>query len=582
MFDPHDPLLHVRVVTERVRVPVSSQLPLKPPQLLQAPVVVEPQLRPSVFREHPSLWLDVFDAQVPALQLRVVTERVRVPDSPQVPAKPPQLLHAPVVVEPQLVPSVSRAHPSVWVEVFELQAPLPHVRVVTDRERVPASPHVPLKPPHVLQAPVIVEPQLLPSVSRMQASVCVLVFEPQVPELQVRVVSVRERVPDSPHVPLKPVQLLHAPVVGESQVLPSVSRAQLRDSESGSCTQLPARHTERVTPRVSVPTSPQAPAKPPQLLQTSNSGAPHSVPSGRAPAGTHSGVGPPQSTRPVLQGSPTSVQGSSGTQVSLHSPEALQDAAPPMHGLPTGAVASSGQAFAVPLQTSGTSHSPAASLQTKPIGCFSSRGHSALAPSQSSGRSQGPAASRQTDPALPAPATVQTGVPVEQSKVPTSQGFSGWHGSPHSGGARSVGAISMATSTRMSIEPSIVGGSRSGRSSQPRSLQNSSSLHAPSTGAERHAPSAVHRPSAQSALAVQSSAVMQPSPQLPGVSGEHSGRTQRPSEQVVASGSPPSGHATSRQLRVIVRVGAEAPLMRIRSVRSTKTEPFRNSSPKSV
>lgn len=122
-------------------------------------------------REQPSDWLDVFDPQVPVPQVRVVTLRERVPVASQVPLNPPQLLHGPVDVEPQLTPSVLREHPSDCVDVFEPQVPLPHVRVVTERDRLPVSSHVPLKPPQLLQAPVVVDPQLTPSVFREHAPV---------------------------------------------------------------------------------------------------------------------------------------------------------------------------------------------------------------------------------------------------------------------------------------------------------------------------------------------------------------------------------------------------------------------------
>jgi hypothetical protein len=100
-------------VTVRLWVPVVSHPPAKPPQPPQEPVVVEPQLVPSVSRVHAPVSDDDSTVQVPALQRGVITVRDQVPDSPHVPANPPHALHAPVLTAPQ---SASPAHSSQLAE----------------------------------------------------------------------------------------------------------------------------------------------------------------------------------------------------------------------------------------------------------------------------------------------------------------------------------------------------------------------------------------------------------------------------------------------------------------------------------
>ena len=68
---------------------------------------------------------------------------------------------------PQLVPSVSR--PQAWVSLLisTVQVPALHRGVITARDCVPLSPQVPENPPHVPQAPVVGAPQ---SASTMHSS----------------------------------------------------------------------------------------------------------------------------------------------------------------------------------------------------------------------------------------------------------------------------------------------------------------------------------------------------------------------------------------------------------------------------
>ncbi len=54
---------------------------------------------------------------------------------------------------PHEVPSVSRAQACDWVVVEEPHVPLVQVYAVAERDWVPASPQVPLKPPQALQLP---------------------------------------------------------------------------------------------------------------------------------------------------------------------------------------------------------------------------------------------------------------------------------------------------------------------------------------------------------------------------------------------------------------------------------------------
>lgn len=60
----------------------------------------------------------------PPEQVREVTERHWLPSSPQVPSKPSQLLQLPVLVPPQLFPSVLRVQDCVSVLLVATHCPL--------------------------------------------------------------------------------------------------------------------------------------------------------------------------------------------------------------------------------------------------------------------------------------------------------------------------------------------------------------------------------------------------------------------------------------------------------------------------
>jgi hypothetical protein len=87
---------------------VVSHVSANPPQAPQAPVVTLPHDVPFVVRLHESVSVDIELSQAPLAQMGVVTERVRVPVSSQVPLKPLQELHAPVLRLPHDPPSVPR------------------------------------------------------------------------------------------------------------------------------------------------------------------------------------------------------------------------------------------------------------------------------------------------------------------------------------------------------------------------------------------------------------------------------------------------------------------------------------------
>ena len=65
------------------------------------------------------------------------------------------------------------------------------------RVRVPFSPQIPIKPPQVDQGPAVTEPHEVPVVLRVHGSVSVVVTEPHIDALQVGVVMVRDREPVS-------------------------------------------------------------------------------------------------------------------------------------------------------------------------------------------------------------------------------------------------------------------------------------------------------------------------------------------------------------------------------------------------
>ena len=70
-----------------------------------------------------------------------VTERVCVPVVSQVPAKPPHAPHAPYPVDAQALPVVVRAHACDCEVVTMPHAPAAHVGVFTARDCVPVSAH---------------------------------------------------------------------------------------------------------------------------------------------------------------------------------------------------------------------------------------------------------------------------------------------------------------------------------------------------------------------------------------------------------------------------------------------------------
>jgi len=122
--DPHAPASQVYVVTDRDRDPVSSQVVVYPLQLDHAPYDVEPHEVPFVLREHDRDSVVVELRQVPVPQSYVVTVRVCVPVLSQVLVYPPHADQAPYVVEPQDVPSVSRLHDPVCVDVDVVHDPV--------------------------------------------------------------------------------------------------------------------------------------------------------------------------------------------------------------------------------------------------------------------------------------------------------------------------------------------------------------------------------------------------------------------------------------------------------------------------
>lgn len=98
-------------------------------------------------------------AQLDAAQLRRMTDRDCEPPSSQVPEKLPQAPHVPYVVEPQLVPSVSRAQAMSSVVLATVHMPLLQRGVITLRLRIPVSSQVFSYPPHELHAPIVGAPQ---------------------------------------------------------------------------------------------------------------------------------------------------------------------------------------------------------------------------------------------------------------------------------------------------------------------------------------------------------------------------------------------------------------------------------------
>ena len=246
--------------------------------------------------------------------------------------------------------------------------------------------------------------------------------------------------------------------------------------------------------------------------------AAHSVPLVTLPIGTQDGVPPVQSIWPRRQ-TFAGVHAAPAEQVSLQVFVSSQE--PPEHAVPMASKASRGHALLVPSQTSAMSHSPASARHSVPAGTRASSGHSVLAPSQTSAASQSPAASRHVIPALPGPAPVQTGIPVEQSKRPSSHALPVSQGMPQegapasnpasSGGPPSPGPASPGPASPVDASAMIPASPREA-CTQPTSLSQYSVLpQAPTMGMKRHAPSGVHTPVAQAAGAMQSLSPKQPS-----------------------------------------------------------------------
>jgi len=88
-----------------------------------------------------------------------------------------------------------------------------------------------------------------------------------------------------------------------------------------------------------------------------------------------------------------------------------------------GASASEGQSAELPLHISGASQTPAAVRQVVLAGANVFVGQTVEVPVQTSAVSHAPLDARQTALAFPAPLATQTGAPLEQLIVPTSQGL---------------------------------------------------------------------------------------------------------------------------------------------------------------
>ncbi len=108
---PHVPPPQVKSVRCRFRDPVSSQVLVKPKQVLQDPKVLEPQVVPSVVRVQLPFSVDIWSVQMADTQVGIVTVRDRVPVSSHTFEKLPQLPHGPWVVVPHELPLVLRLQP---------------------------------------------------------------------------------------------------------------------------------------------------------------------------------------------------------------------------------------------------------------------------------------------------------------------------------------------------------------------------------------------------------------------------------------------------------------------------------------
>jgi len=131
---------------------------------------------------------------------------------------------------------------------------------------------------HGLQSPQTGAPQLVPSVSRLQVRDSGRGDEVHVPPAQTRSVQVRSSVADSSQVSAYE-QPLHRLQVVPTQLAPSVLRVQLSDSVRGVIAQPPAAHTGSKQVRVREPVVSQVSANPPHADHPSQLEAPHGTPS---------------------------------------------------------------------------------------------------------------------------------------------------------------------------------------------------------------------------------------------------------------------------------------------------------------
>jgi hypothetical protein len=150
---------------------------------------------------------------VPASAHSAIEVTVHVPHAPHVSGTPHE------------VPSVSRMHERVSVDIIAMHAPVAQRGVVIVRDCVPVSSHPSVNPPQAPKPVIVGVPQLTPSVSRTQPveSISVRIMGVQAPATHVELVMTRERVPDSPHASGK-LHEVHPPSTSGAQPSPSVSR----------------------------------------------------------------------------------------------------------------------------------------------------------------------------------------------------------------------------------------------------------------------------------------------------------------------------------------------------------------------
>ena len=121
-----------------------------------------------------------------------------------------------------------RAQPFLARTVTALHVPDSHVHVVSSRLCVPDSPHTgegfpcaSTKSPQLLQVPASGGAQVVPSVVRVQGCSSCVLDGTQVPVLQAKSVSVRDREPSVAQTSAKPRHALHGPASGAPQASPS-------------------------------------------------------------------------------------------------------------------------------------------------------------------------------------------------------------------------------------------------------------------------------------------------------------------------------------------------------------------------